>query len=85
MGGGGREGGTQNRAQHRRERRSRKEDWLEGAVRQAQPAFAFPSPARGSPSRSLACEPGLSGSPIGWAPLVTERVGLVRELQAARV
>lgn len=63
----------------------RAEDWLEPAVSQVQPAFDFPSPSRGSPSRSLARKLRLSGLPIGWAPSVTERVGLAREPTAAGV
>ena len=35
----------------------------------------LPAPSRRSPSQCLARRPGLSGPLIGWAPLVTERVG----------
>lgn len=61
---------------------ARRIGWSELSVKRSPP---FPSPLAWLPSRSLACEPGLSGSPIGWAPLVTERVGLERKLKAARV
>lgn len=63
----------------------RAEDWLEPAVSQGRPAFDFPSPSRGHPSRSLAFKPRLSGLPIGWASSVTERVGRALSPSAARV
>lgn len=60
----------------KRPKRSRAEDWFERAVNQMQLSLDFPSPSRRFLSQCPARRPGLSGPLIGWAPLVTERVGL---------
>lgn len=59
----------------KRAKTRRAEDWCERPVNQVPPALDFPSPSRCSPSQCLARRPGLFDPLIGWAPLVTERVG----------